>query len=47
MWQLSEHQYFELENKKGISKVLSEYSNSVNNIFLKIDNELKKIMTDF
>ena len=47
IWQLIEHHYFELENNKGISNALDEYSNTVSNIFFKIDEELNKIMTDF
>ena len=47
IWQLIEHHYFELENNKGISDTLNEYSNTVSNIFNKIDEEVNKIITDF
>ena len=47
IWQLIEHHYFELENNKEISNALNEYSNTVNYIFFKIDDELNKIMTNF
>jgi hypothetical protein len=45
--QLIEHHYFELENNKGISDALNEYSNTVNNMFFKIDEEVNKIITNF
>ena len=45
--QLIEHHYFELENNKSISDALSEYSNSVTEIFTKIDDEVNKIMKNF
>jgi hypothetical protein len=45
--QLIEHHYFELENNKGISDALNEYSNIVNNMFFKIDEEVNKIITNF
>jgi hypothetical protein len=47
IWRLIEHHYFELENNKGISDSLNEYSNSVTEVFTKIDDEVNKIMTDF
>jgi hypothetical protein len=45
--QLIEHHYFELENNKSISDALSEYSNSVTEVFTKIDDEVNKIMKNF
>jgi len=47
IWQLIEHHYFGLENNKGISDALSEYSNSVSEVFTKIDDEVNKIMANF
>ena len=47
IWQLIEHHYFELENNKGISIALAEYSNLVTEVFTKIDDEVTKIMKDF
>jgi hypothetical protein len=47
IWQLIEHHYFELENNKGLSDVLDEYSNYVKETFTKIDDEVNKIMTNF
>jgi hypothetical protein len=47
IWQLIKHHYFELENNKGISDALDEYSNSVTEMFTKIDDEVNKIMTNF
>ena len=44
---LIEHHYFDLENNKGISDTLNEYSNTVNKVFFKIDDEVNKIMTNF
>ena len=45
--QLIEHHYFELENNKSISDAVSEYSNSVTEVFTKIDDEVNKIMKNF
>ena len=47
IWQLIEHHYFGLENNKGISEALNEYSNSVTDVFAKIDDEANKIVTNF
>ena len=47
IWQLIEHHYFGLENNKGISDALNEYSNSVTEVFTKIDDEVNRIMTNF
>ena len=47
IWQLINHHYFGLENNKGISLALDEYSNSVTEVFAKIDDEINKIMKDF
>ena len=47
IWQLIEHHYFGLENNKGIADALNEYSNSVTEVFAKIDDEVNKIMTNF
>jgi len=45
--QLIEHHYFELENNKGISNALNEYSISLSNILMKVDDEVNNIMSDF
>jgi hypothetical protein len=47
IWKLIKHHYFGLENNKGISEALNEYSNSVSEVFTKIDDEVNKIMTNF
>ena len=47
IWQLIKHHYFGLENNKGISDALSEYSNSVSEVFTKIDDEVDKIISNF
>jgi len=45
--QLIEHHYFELENNKGISDALNEYSTFLSNILMKVDDEVNNIMLDF
>ena len=45
--QLIEHHYFELENNKGISDALNEYSISLSNILMKVDDEVNNIISDF
>lgn len=45
--QLIEHHYFELENNKGISDALNEYSISLSNILMRVDDEVNNIMSDF
>ena len=45
--QLIEHHYFELENNKGISDALNEYSISLSNILMKGDDEVNNIISDF
>ena len=45
--QLIEHHYFQLENNKGISDALNEYSISLSNILMRVDDEVNNIMSDF
>lgn len=45
--QLIEHHYFELENNKGITDALNEYSISLSNILMRVDDEVNNIMSDF
>ena len=45
--QLIEHHYFELEHNKGISDALNEYSISLSNILMKVDDEVNNIISDF
>ena len=47
IWQLIEHHYFELENNKGISNALDEYSNMLSDVLFNIDEEVSKLMQDF
>ena len=47
IWQLIKHHYFELENNKGISEALNEYSNSVSEVFTILDDEVNRILTNF
>jgi len=45
--QLIEHHYFRLENNKGITDALNEYSIFLSNILMKVDDEVNNIMSDF
>lgn len=45
--QLIEHHYFGLGNNKRISDALNEYSIFLSSILMRVDNEVRNVMSDF